>query len=109
LIDVRLATETEGTKGQVLRPLGSACRKILTCNPRHSAVLNLPRRAGGDGWGIPARRAGAISSHVLMAPRTGGETRRQDPRERLYARNRSMTRLSVGLGRIAAAILAGSG
>src|SRR4029079_16544890 len=37
---------------------------------------------GGAGWGIPARRAGAISSHVLLAPRTGGETRRQDPRAR---------------------------
>jgi len=39
-------------------------------------------RRVGDGWGLPARRAGAISSHALLAPRTGGETRRQDPRAR---------------------------
>jgi hypothetical protein len=36
--------------------------------------------AGGAGRGIPACRAGATSSYVLLAPRTGGETRRQDPR-----------------------------
>jgi hypothetical protein len=44
-------------------------------------------RAGGDGRGVPTRRAGAFSvirflTRVtdLLAPRTGGETRRQDPR-----------------------------
>ena len=36
--------------------------------------------AGGAGRGIPARRAGASPVGVLLAPRTGGETRRQDPR-----------------------------
>ena len=41
-----------------------------------------PLAGARAGWGCPARRAGAISSHVLLAPRTRGATRRQDPPRR---------------------------
>ena len=34
---------------------------------------------GGAGRGVPARRAGASPVGRPVAPRTGGETRRQDP------------------------------
>ena len=66
----------------------------------HSALTRLSREltsvdralgAGGAGWGIPARRAGASPVGVPVAPRTGGETRRQDP---------GSTQVSVGLGEV---------
>ena len=42
--------------------------------------LVMPTPAGGDGWGRPARRAGASPVIMCLAPRVGGATRRQDPR-----------------------------
>ena len=47
--------------------MGGARRNLAAC------------RVGGAGRGIPARRAGASPVTVLLAPRTGGEARRQDP------------------------------
>jgi hypothetical protein len=47
--------------------------------------------AGDAGRGCPARRAGASHVPVLLAPRTGGAVRRQDPRS-------SSTQPSWGLG-----------
>ena len=45
-----------------------------------TAVVDRSRPVQRAGRGIPTRRAGAWPVGALVAPRTGGETRRQDPR-----------------------------